>query len=193
MSAPYAELVDASNFSFLRGAALPQHMVLAALLLGQTGLGIADRKTVAGVVRAYSALRELREEGVPPPEGAQRVRTWRAYLCRASRHRHDADTAPGIRQHLPPRPGSGAALRQRLRARCRRSHPRKPKIQPSERTQNWITFGGNVTRHLLAPQQAVCREEAYRCSPPSRHLKPPLQNQTEPARASYVARRHELT
>jgi error-prone DNA polymerase len=68
MSGLYAELVAATNFSFLRGAAHPQHMVLTALLLGQTGLGIADRNSVAGVVRAYSALRELREEGVPPPE-----------------------------------------------------------------------------------------------------------------------------
>ena len=65
---PYAELAAATNFSFLRGAAPPQHMVLTALLLGQTGIGIADRNTVAGVVRAHRALRELRMEGVPPPE-----------------------------------------------------------------------------------------------------------------------------
>jgi error-prone DNA polymerase len=60
--------VAATNFSFLRGAAHPQHMVLTALLLGHTGLGIADRNTVAGVVRAYCALKDLREEGAPPPE-----------------------------------------------------------------------------------------------------------------------------
>ncbi|TDR93658.1 error-prone DNA polymerase [Enterovirga rhinocerotis] len=64
----YAELVAATNFSFLRGASHPQHMVLAALLLGQSGIGIADRNTVAGVVRAHSALRQLREDGAPPPE-----------------------------------------------------------------------------------------------------------------------------
>ena len=64
----YAELAAATNFSFLRGAAHPQSMVLTALLLGQTGIGIADRNTVAGVVRAYKALRELRAEGEPPPE-----------------------------------------------------------------------------------------------------------------------------
>jgi error-prone DNA polymerase len=65
---PYAELAAATNFSFLRGAAPPQHMVLTALLLGQTGIGVADRNTVAGVVRAHRALRELRMEGAPPPE-----------------------------------------------------------------------------------------------------------------------------
>ncbi|MCD7059655.1 error-prone DNA polymerase [Pelagibacterium xiamenense] len=63
----FAELVAASNFSFLHGASHPQDMVLAALLLGYRGLGIADRNTVAGVVRAYGALEDLRE-GILPVE-----------------------------------------------------------------------------------------------------------------------------
>jgi error-prone DNA polymerase len=63
----YAELVAASNFSFLRGASPGQDMVLTSILLGHTGLGIADRNTVAGVVRTYAALRELREGGALPP------------------------------------------------------------------------------------------------------------------------------
>ncbi len=63
----YAELVAATNFSFLRGASPAEHMVLASLLLGHRGLGIADRNTVAGVVRAFGALRELREGGALPP------------------------------------------------------------------------------------------------------------------------------
>ncbi|BAT58520.1 error-prone DNA polymerase [Variibacter gotjawalensis] len=66
--AAYAEMAAASNFSFLRGASHPQDMLLTALLLGHTGIGIADRNTVAGVVRAHAALRELRESGVPPPD-----------------------------------------------------------------------------------------------------------------------------
>ncbi|WP_404404963.1 error-prone DNA polymerase [Pelagibacterium halotolerans] len=64
---PFAELVAATNFSFLHGASHPQDMVLAALLLGYRGLGVADRNTVAGVVRAYGALEDLRE-GVLPTE-----------------------------------------------------------------------------------------------------------------------------
>lgn len=64
----YAEPVAASNFSFLRGASPGPNLVLTALLLGQAGLGIADRNTVAGVVRAWSALRDLREDGLPPRE-----------------------------------------------------------------------------------------------------------------------------
>jgi len=62
----FAELVAATNFSFLRGASSSEHMVLYSLALGQNGLGIADRNTVAGVVRAYAALKQLREEGTLP-------------------------------------------------------------------------------------------------------------------------------
>jgi len=64
----YAEPVAATNFSFLRGASPGPNLVMTALLLGQTGLGIADRNTVAGVVRAWIALRDLRELGMPSPE-----------------------------------------------------------------------------------------------------------------------------
>src|SRR5690606_11344553 len=64
----YAELAAASNFSFLRGASHPKDLVLTALLRGHAGLGLADRKTVAGVVRAWSALKELRAEGLAPPD-----------------------------------------------------------------------------------------------------------------------------
>ncbi len=63
----FAELVAATNFSFLRGASPGPDMVLAALLLGHCGLGIADRNTVAGVVRAYGGLKDLRDgAGLPP-------------------------------------------------------------------------------------------------------------------------------
>ncbi|HMK80718.1 MAG TPA: PHP domain-containing protein, partial [Xanthobacteraceae bacterium] len=57
----YAELAVTTNFSFLRGASHPQEYVKQALALGLAGLGIADRNSVAGVVRAYGALRELND------------------------------------------------------------------------------------------------------------------------------------
>ncbi|HWJ87348.1 MAG TPA: error-prone DNA polymerase [Pelagibacterium sp.] len=63
----YAELATTTNFSFLRGASHPQDMVLSALLLGHGGIGIADRNSVAGVVRAFGALQDLRE-GIMPVE-----------------------------------------------------------------------------------------------------------------------------
>jgi error-prone DNA polymerase len=55
----YAELVAATNYSFLRGASHPAEMVAHAHALGMAGLGIADRNSVAGVVRAHVAWREV--------------------------------------------------------------------------------------------------------------------------------------
>ncbi len=59
MSAAFAELAAASNYSFLRGASHPAEMVHRAAALGLNGIGIADRNSVAGVVRAHMAWREL--------------------------------------------------------------------------------------------------------------------------------------
>ena len=58
----FAELVAATHYSFLDGASPAEDMVKRAIVLGLDGLGIADRNTVAGVVRAHRALREIREE-----------------------------------------------------------------------------------------------------------------------------------
>ena len=49
----YAELAVTTNFSFLRGASHPREMVEAADELGCFAIGIADRNSFAGVVRAY--------------------------------------------------------------------------------------------------------------------------------------------
>src|SRR5690242_13371633 len=58
----YAELVAATNYSFLRGASHPGEMVKTAVTLGYAAIGIADRNSVAGVARAHVALKDLREE-----------------------------------------------------------------------------------------------------------------------------------
>lgn len=55
----YAELCVTSNFSFLRGASHPEELVTRAAELGLAAIAITDRNSVAGVVRAFSALREL--------------------------------------------------------------------------------------------------------------------------------------
>lgn len=55
---PFAELVAATNFSFLRGASHGADMVARAIELGLAGIGIADRNSVAGVVRAWKARRD---------------------------------------------------------------------------------------------------------------------------------------
>ena len=56
----FAELAATTNFSFLRGASHPEEMVARAAELGLCGLGIADRNTLAGVVRAHVYARENR-------------------------------------------------------------------------------------------------------------------------------------
>lgn len=58
MSASYAELAVATNFSFLRGASHAEEIVMAASALGLSAIGIADRNTLAGVVRVHAAAKE---------------------------------------------------------------------------------------------------------------------------------------
>ncbi len=57
----FFEIGARTNFSFLEGGSKPEEMVLTASLLGLPGLGIADRNSVAGVVRAHAHVRDLRE------------------------------------------------------------------------------------------------------------------------------------
>ena len=52
----YAEIGITTNFSFLRGGSHPQDYVHEASALRLAAIGIADRNTLAGVVRAYSEL-----------------------------------------------------------------------------------------------------------------------------------------
>jgi error-prone DNA polymerase len=55
----YAELLATSNFSFLRGGSHPGELVMTARALGLAAIGVADRNTLAGVVRAWSKGREI--------------------------------------------------------------------------------------------------------------------------------------
>ncbi|MGY6155701.1 error-prone DNA polymerase [Paraburkholderia graminis] len=58
----YAELHCLTNFSFLRGASHPHELVERAMLHGYSALAITDECSLAGVVRAHSALKEIGEE-----------------------------------------------------------------------------------------------------------------------------------
>jgi len=55
----YAELHCVSNFSFLRGASHAEELVQQASALGYQALAITDECSVAGIVRAYSAIKDL--------------------------------------------------------------------------------------------------------------------------------------
>ncbi|WP_414693348.1 error-prone DNA polymerase [Phenylobacterium sp.] len=61
----YAELQATTNFSFLRGASHPHELVVGAAALRMEAVGVCDRNTLAGVVRAWSAMQDLRDGGSP--------------------------------------------------------------------------------------------------------------------------------
>ena len=61
----YAELVVTTNFSFLRGASHPGEMVGQASELGLHAIGIADRNTLAGIVRGHAEVKRRKAAGEP--------------------------------------------------------------------------------------------------------------------------------
>ncbi len=69
----YAELQVTTNFSFLRGASHAQELVHRAASLGYRAIGITDRNTLAGIVRAHVAAKAC---------GIQLVVGARLDLCR---------------------------------------------------------------------------------------------------------------
>jgi error-prone DNA polymerase len=76
----YAELHCKTNFSFLEGASHPDELVRRAAELGYRALAVTDRNSLAGVVRAHIAAKEV---GLPlvigaaiTPTGAPPVVLW---------------------------------------------------------------------------------------------------------------------
>jgi error-prone DNA polymerase len=61
----YAELQVTTNFSFLRGASHPHELVLRAAELGHHAIAVTDWNSVAGLVRAHLAARELGMRLIP--------------------------------------------------------------------------------------------------------------------------------
>ncbi|KQY29246.1 DNA polymerase [Caulobacter sp. Root487D2Y] len=60
----YAELQATTNFSFLRGASHAQELMLTGQALGLSAVGVTDRNSLAGVVRAWTAAKELKKQGL---------------------------------------------------------------------------------------------------------------------------------
>jgi error-prone DNA polymerase len=54
----YAELQCLTNFTFLEGASHAAELVAAAKALGHAAIGIADRNSLAGIVRAHAAAKK---------------------------------------------------------------------------------------------------------------------------------------
>jgi error-prone DNA polymerase len=55
----YAELQCTSHFSFLRGASSNEELIATAKALGMSAVGIADRHSLAGIVMAHEAAKEV--------------------------------------------------------------------------------------------------------------------------------------
>jgi DNA polymerase III alpha subunit len=55
----YAELDVTTNFSFLRGGSHAEELVATAKALGLAAIAVTDRNTLAGIVRAHLAAREV--------------------------------------------------------------------------------------------------------------------------------------
>ncbi len=117
------ELSAISNFTFLTGASHPEEMARRAAELGLSHIAVADVNSVAGVVRAHVALREIARAGVAPLRrsdnvGYEDVRD-RA-LERARRHDPKDDS---------PKRRAGKAARRRA---APGPSPRSPGPGPSE-------------------------------------------------------------
>ncbi len=57
----FVELSATSNFTFLTGASHPEEYVARAALLGLPAIAIADENSVAGIVRAHSEARKIKQ------------------------------------------------------------------------------------------------------------------------------------
>ena len=55
----FSELNITSNFTFLKGGSSPEEYAQLAALIGLKSIAIADENSVAGIVRAYSELKEI--------------------------------------------------------------------------------------------------------------------------------------
>src|SRR4051812_12676230 len=53
----YAELQVTTHFTFLRGVSSAEQLFAAASLLGISAVGVTDRNTLAGIVRAHEAAK----------------------------------------------------------------------------------------------------------------------------------------
>ncbi|MGM0585191.1 MAG: error-prone DNA polymerase [Pseudomonadota bacterium] len=98
---PFAELCALSNFTFLRGASPPEEMAREAAALGLQAIAIADENSVAGLVRAHRALRDLaRETPEPRPRNitSEDVRNRAQALDRTG----EPPAPPSPPEHAPP-------------------------------------------------------------------------------------------
>ncbi|MBU7442831.1 error-prone DNA polymerase [Paraburkholderia fungorum] len=90
---PYAELHCLTNFSFLRGASHPHELVVQAMSCGYSALAITDECSLAGVVRAHMAVKEIEQER----ERQQKERDAKAKAAQAGASLEEAAKSTAIK------------------------------------------------------------------------------------------------
>jgi len=64
----FAQVGARSNYTLLERASHPTELVMTAKALGHAGIGVRDRNSLAGVVRAHVAAKEI---GLPSIVGTR--------------------------------------------------------------------------------------------------------------------------
>ncbi len=111
----YVEFAVQSNFSLLRGASKPEELVVTAALLGHSGMGLADRNSVAGVVRAWSQSQHVKFEGNDDPALPSYYPGARLVFC---------DGMPDVLAYPRARKGWGNLCRLLTQANLREESPK---------------------------------------------------------------------
>ena len=133
----YVELATQSNFSFLRGASRPGELVVAAYMLGHAAMGLADRNTVAGVVRAWSQSKQI----LPEEKGAASSLPYHPG-CRLV----FADGTPDVLAYPRDRKGWGNLCRLLTQANFR---DESPKGDPKVYLDDLLEWGGHMSLAVI--------------------------------------------
>ena len=115
--AAYAELHVTSNYSFLRGASHIEELFAQAALLGLPALGITDRNSLAGIVRAHQRAADT---------GVRLVVGCRLDLTDAPPSWSTPPTAPPTRASAACSPSASAAPARAAAPSAGRTSPRTP-------------------------------------------------------------------
>ena len=159
----FAELAITSNFTFLTGGSHPQEYALRAIELGLPAFAIADRNSVAGLVRAFHELKEAARDGAAVP----RLAPGRPALPRRRARDHRAAARP---RRL------GAALPAADRsARAARAEGRLPAC-----TSTTSTASAPTTAPPAAPRRpaATCAAGCRRRAPSPRAIRTPTSSRS---------------
>lgn len=137
----YAELSITSNFTFLTGASHPEEYMSRAAELGLPAIAIADENSVAGLVRAHSAARDI----------ARQVAERRAWDAAHS------PIGPPRPAHIPPPPSFPITLVPRLIPAARLVFSDAPPITAlPENRVGWSNLCRLISRGRLRAEKGGC-------------------------------------